>query len=56
VSAGVAQFPNLRFYTPGSNRQLTAQASIGLGVSSTSFSVLANADLIFDDAFANCTP
>jgi len=56
VSAGVAQFPNLRFYTPGSSRQLTAQASIGLGVSSTSFSVLANPDLIFANAFAACTP
>jgi subtilase family serine protease len=56
VSAGVAQFPNLRFYTPGSSRQLIAQASIGLGVSSTSFSVLANPDLIFANAFASCTP
>ncbi len=56
VSAGVAQFPNLRFYTPGGSRQLTAQSSIGLGVSSASFSVLANPDLIFADGFATCTP
>ena len=56
VSAGVAQFPNLRFYTTGGNRQLTAQASIGLGVSSTSFAVQANPDLIFANTFATCTP
>jgi len=56
VSAGVAQFPDLRFYTPGNNRQLTAQASIGLGVNSTPFTVQANQDLIFADAFAACTP
>jgi len=56
ASAGVAQFPNLRFYTPGTGRQLTAQSSTGFGISSTSFSVLANTDLLFDDAFATCTP
>jgi len=56
VSAGVAQFPDLRFYTPGNNRQLTAQASIGLGVNSAPFTVQANPDLIFADAFAACTP
>ena len=56
VSGGVAQFPNLRFYTSGSSRQLIAQASIGLGVSSTTFTVQANPDLIFADAFASCTP
>jgi len=56
VTGGVAQFPNLRFYTAGSSRQLIAQASIGLGVSSTTFTVQANPDLIFADAFASCTP
>jgi len=56
VGAGVAQFPNLRFYAAGSSRQLIAQASIGLGVNSTPFSVQANPDLIFADAFATCTP
>jgi subtilase family serine protease len=56
VSAGVAQFPNLRFYTPGNSRQLSAQASISLVVNSTPFTVQANPDLIFADAFATCTP
>ena len=56
VGAGVAQFPNLRFYAAGSSRQLIAQASIGLGVNSTPFLVQANPDLIFADAFATCTP
>ena len=56
VGAGVAQFPNLRFYAPGGSRRLIAQASIGLGVFSTPFTVQPNTDLIFADAFAACTP
>jgi hypothetical protein len=56
VSAGVAQFPNLRFYAAGSSRQLIAQASTGLVGNSTTFTVQANPDLIFADAFAACTP
>ena len=56
VSAGVAQFPNLPFFTPGKSCQLTAQASIGLGVNSTPFTVQPDTDLIFADAFAACTP
>jgi hypothetical protein len=54
--AGAWITANLRLYTPGNNRQLTAQASIGLGVNSAPFTVQANPDLIFADAFAACTP
>jgi len=42
--------------TLGGSRQLIAQASIGLGVFSTPFTVQPNTDLIFADAFAACTP
>ncbi len=55
VSGGVAQFVGLRFYAPGSGRQLQAIVS-AFAVGSASFNVNANSDLIFASTFSACQP
>jgi subtilase family serine protease len=55
VSAGVAQFPGLRFYSVGNGRQLQAISS-AFAVGSASFNVNANSDLIFANTFGACQP
>jgi hypothetical protein len=58
VNAGVAQFPNLRFYTatPPGTLQLHASSDSALSADSDTFVVQANPGKIFWDGFETCVP
>ena len=57
VNAGIAQFPNLRFYTvtPGM-LQLHALSDSALSANSDTFTVQTNPGKIFWDGFETCVP
>lgn len=56
VVNGIATFPGVVLYTPGSNLRLTASAPSRTSDNSNTFGITANNDLIFRSAFDACLP
>ena len=56
VVNGVATFPNVVIYTPGSNLRLTASAPSRTSDNSNTFGITSNNDLIFRTRFDACLP